>query len=87
MGEIHSKINDEFISCNNGRMLSDAEADEHYFNPDFGKYNVVNYTVTDNEIIQCRHMGDFKTGVAIPYTENLENLIKEFYILNEEFWG
>ena len=65
----------------------EAEADEHYFNPDFGKGNVVTYTVTDTEIIQCRHMGDFKTGVAIPYTENLENLIKEFYILNEEFWG
>lgn len=87
MEEIHSKINDEFISCSTGRMLSDAEADEHYFNPDFGKGNVVTYTVTDTEIIQCRHMGDFKTGVAIPYTENLKNLIKEFYKLNEEFWG
>lgn len=68
-------------------MLSDAEADNHYFNPDFGKGNVVTYTVTDTEIIQCRNMGDFKTGVAIPYTENLENLIKEFYKLNDEFWG
>lgn len=87
MEEIHSKINDEFILYNNGRMLSDAEADNHYFNPDFGKGNVVTYTVTDTEIIQCRNMGDFKTGVAIPYTENLENLIKEFYKLNDEFWG
>lgn len=87
MEEIHAKINDEFISCNNVRGLSDSEADEHYFNPDFGKGNVVTYTVTDTEIIQCRNMGDFKTGVAIPYTENLENLIKEFYKLNEEFWG
>lgn len=86
MKEIHSKINDEFISCNNARGLSDSEADEHYFNPDFGKGNVVTYTVTDTEIIQCRNMGDFKTGVAIPYTENLENLIKKFYTLNEEFW-
>ena len=87
MEEIHSKINDEFILCNNVRMLSDAEADNHYFNPDFGKGNVVTYTVTDTEIIQCRNMGDFKTRVAIPYTENLENLIKEFYKLNDEFWG
>lgn len=87
MKEIRSKINDEFLSCNNVRGLSDSEADEHYFNPDFGKGNVVTYTVTDTEIIQCRNMGDFKTGVAIPYTENLENLIKEFYKLNEEFWG
>lgn len=86
MKEIHSKINDEFISCNNARGLSDSEADEHYFNPDFGKGNVVTYTVTDTEIIQCRNMGDFKTGVAIPYTENLENLIKEFYELNNKFW-
>lgn len=86
MKEIHSKINDEFISCNNARGLSDSEADEHYFNPDFGKGNVVTYTVTDTEIIQCRNMGDFKTGVAIPYTENLENLIKKFYTFNEEFW-
>lgn len=86
MKEIHSKINDEFISCNNARGLSDSEADEHYFNPDFGKGNVITYTVTDTEIIQCRNMGDFKTGVAIPYTENLENLIKEFYELNNKFW-
>lgn len=87
MEGIHSKINDEFLSCGTGRMLSDAEADEHYFNPDFGKGNVVNYTVTDTEIIQCRYMGDFKTGVAIPYTEDLETLIKEFYKLNDEFLG
>lgn len=86
MEEIHSKINDEFLSGDNGRMLSDAEADEHYFKPDFGKGNVVTYTVTDTEIIKCRHMGDFKTGVAIPYSENLENLIKEFYELNDKFW-
>lgn len=86
MKEIRSKINDEFLSCNNGRMLSDAEANEYYFNPDFGKCTVVTYTVTDTEIIQCRDMGDFKTGVAIPYVENVENLIKEFYELNDEFW-
>lgn len=86
MEKIHSKINEGFISCNNARGLSDSEADEHYFNPDFGKGNVVTYTVTDTEIIQCRNMGDFKTGVAIPYAEDLENLIKEFYKLNDEFW-
>lgn len=86
MEEIHSKINDEFISCNNARGLSDSEVDEHYFNPDFGKGNVVTYTIRDTEIIQCRNMGDFKTGVAIPYTETVENLIKEFYTLNEKFW-
>lgn len=86
MEQIHAKLNDHFIQCDHVRTLSDAEADEHYFKPDFGKGNVVTYTVTDTEIIQCRHMGDFKTGVAIPYTENVENLIKEFYILNEEFW-
>lgn len=86
MEEIHSKINDEFILCNNGRMLSDAEANEYYFNPDFGKCTVVTYTVTDTEIIQCRDMGDFKSGIAIPYAENVENLIKEFYKLNDEFW-
>lgn len=86
MKEIHSKINDEFISCNNTRGLSDSEADEHYFNPDFGKGNVVTYTVTDTEIIQCRDMGDFISGIAIPYAENVENLIKEFYKLNDEFW-
>lgn len=87
MKEIQSKINDEFISCNNGRMLSDAEANKYYFNPDFGKCNVVTYTVTDTEIIQCRDMGDFISGIAIPYAENVENLIKEFYKLNDEFWG
>lgn len=86
MKEIQSKINDEFISCNNGRMLSDAEANKHYFKPDFGKCTVVTYTVTDTEIIQCRDMGDFKSGIAIPYTENVENLIKEFYKLNNKFW-
>lgn len=86
MEEIHSKINDEFISCNNGRMLSDAEANKHYFNPDFGKGNVVTYTIKDTEIIQCRNMGDFKSGIAIPYAENVKNLIKEFYELNEKFW-
>lgn len=86
MKEIHSKINDEFLSCNNGRMLSDAEANKHYFKPDFGKGNVVTYTVTDTEIIQCRNMGDFISGIAIPYAENVENLIKEFYKLNDEFW-
>lgn len=86
MKEIRSKINDEFLSCNNGRMLPDVEANKHYFKPDFGKCTVVTYTVTDTEIIQCRNMGDFISGIAIPYTKNLENLIKEFYILNEEFW-
>lgn len=86
MKEIRSKINDEFLSCNNGRMLSDAEANEYYFNPDFGKCTVVTYTVTDTEIIQCRDMGDFNSGIAIPYVENVENLIKEFYKLNDEFW-
>lgn len=86
MKEIRSKINDEFLSCNNGRMLSDAEANKHYFKPDFGKCTVVTYTVTDTEIIQCRDMGDFISGIAIPYAENVENLIKEFYKLNDEFW-
>lgn len=86
MKEIRSKINDEFISCNNARGLSDAEANKHYFKPDFGKCTVVTYTVTDTEIIQCRDMGDFKSGIAIPYAENVENLIKEFYKLNDEFW-
>lgn len=86
MEEIQSKINEEFISCNNGRMLSDAETNGYYFNPDFGKGTVVTYTIKDAEIIQCRDMGDFKSGIAIPYAENVENLIKEFYKLNDEFW-
>ena len=86
MEQIHAKLNDQFINCDNVRTLSDAEANEHYFNPDFGKGNVVTYTINDAEIIQCRHMGDFKTGIAIPYAENVENLIKEFYKLNEKFW-
>lgn len=86
MEEIHAKINDQFIQCDHVRTLSDAEADEYYFKSDFGKGNVVTYTVTNTEIIQCRNMGDFKTGIAIPYAENLENLIKEFYELNDKFW-
>lgn len=86
MEQIHAKLNDHFIQCDHVRTLSDAEADEHYFKSDFGKGNVVTYTVTDTEIIQCRNMGDFKTGVAIPYAENVKNLIKEFYKLNDEFW-
>lgn len=82
--EINGKISNHFK--NSVRGLSDAEANEYYFNPDFGKGNVVTYTVTDTEIIQCRDLGDFKSGIAIPYAENVEALIKEFYRLNNKFW-
>nr|DAU32702.1 MAG TPA: Putative acetylornithine deacetylase [Caudoviricetes sp.] len=90
----HNKTDKLLCSCN-GTYTKASDCNAFVFDvenrtlkcPECGKGNVVTYTVTDTEIIQCRHMGDFKTGVAIPYTENLENLIKEFYILNEEFWG
>ena len=69
------------------RELSDSEAYKHFFNPTFGKGNVVNYTITDDEIIKCRNMGDFKYGLAIPYIEDIANAIKEFYKLNEKMWN
>lgn len=80
MEEIRVKVNSHFK--NGVRGLSDAEANEHYFNSKFDNSNVVRFAVTDTEIIKCMNMGDFKTGIAIPYTETVENLIKELYELN-----
>ncbi|WP_299523207.1 hypothetical protein [uncultured Methanobrevibacter sp.] len=86
MENINEQINNQFANCANVRRLSDAEAHKHYFNPTFGKGNVVTYTINNSEIIKCMDMGDFKTGIAIPYDKKVEKLIKEYYELNEKFW-
>jgi len=83
MNLIEEEINKSF-DASEKRELSDAETNENYFNPTFGKCTVLTYTITDTEIIKCRNMGDFKYGVSIPYSEDIENLIKEYYALNEE---
>ena len=83
MDIIEEEINDSF-DVSEKRELSDAEANEHYFNATFGKCTVLTYTITDTEIIRCRNMGDFKYGVSIPYSKNVENLIKDYYILSGE---
>ena len=83
---IDSKIQMVFDSSEK-RVLSDAEADEHYFNADFGKGTVCTYRIVGGEIIKCENMGDFKYGVAIPYSEDVESMLGEVYKLNGEFWS
>ena len=86
MDEIDSKIQMVFDSSEK-RVLSDAEADEHYFNADFGKGTVCTYRIVNGEIIKCENMGDFKYGVAIPYSDDVEDMLGEVYKLNDEFWS
>ena len=86
MDEIDSKIQMVFDSSEK-RVLSDGEVDEHYFNADFGKGTVCTYRIVGGEIIKCENMGDFKYGVAIPYSDDVEDMLGEVYKLNDEFWG
>ena len=86
MDEIDSKIQMVFDSSEK-RVLSDCEVDEHYFNADFGKGTVCTYRIVGGEIIKCENMGDFKYGVAIPYSDDVEDMLGEVYKLNDEFWG
>ena len=81
MNILESEINKLFED--NNRALSDAEAYEHYLNPTYGKCTVLTYTITDTEIIKCRNMGDFKYGIAVPYSDKLNNLIKQYYDLDK----
>lgn len=67
------------------KSLDDAEA-THYYRGDYGKGTICRYTITDTEIIKCVNMGDFTYAVAIPYSKDVEKLIKDFYKLNDEFW-
>ena len=81
MDAIDEKIREAFTS-EETRPLDDAEA-THYYGGDYGRGTVCTYTVTEDEIIKCRNMGDFTYAVAIPYSKDVENLIKKFYKLNE----
>ena len=87
MNHIKSKIDNYFSYSDKVRELDDAEANKCYLNPTYGKCTVLTYTITDTEIIKCRNMGDFKYGIAIPYSEKLENLIVEYEELNKELWN
>ena len=82
MDIIDEKIKQAFNNSNEKRELTDVEANKHYFNPTFGKCTVTTYSITDAEIIKCNNMVDFKYGVAIPYSTNVEELIKEYYRLD-----
>lgn len=83
---IKSEI-DKAFDCDEVRVLDDAEAYKHYFNPTFGKCTILTHTITDSEIIRVRDMGDFKYGMAIPYSEKVENLIVKYDELNKESWN
>lgn len=83
LDEIDAKINDAFNSPDK-RILSDAEANKHYFNPSFGKGTVTTFSIDDGEIIKCQNMGDFKYGVAIPYAEYIKQLIDNFYYFEKQ---
>ena len=76
MDEIQKQLNNAF-NTTESRALTDAEANEYYFNADYFKNTVESYAVTETEIIKVLNMGDFKTGVAIPYSEEVIALIKE----------
>ena len=76
MDEIQKQLNNAF-NTTESRALTDAEASEYYFNADYFKNTVESYAVTETEIIKVLNMGDFKTGVAIPYSEKVEKLIKK----------
>lgn len=86
MDIIDSKIQNVF-DVSEKRELSDAEASEHYFNADFGKGTVCTFRIVDGEIVKCENMGDFKYGVAIPYSKDVEDMLGEVYSLNDEFWS
>lgn len=66
------------------RTLSDAEAYKYYFDCTYGKNTVETYTITNEEIIKCENMVDFKYGIAIPYSKDVEDLIKKSYDLEKE---
>ena len=87
MNSVKSKIDNYFAYSDKVRELDDAEANKCYLNPTYGKCTVLTYTITDTEIIKCRNMGDFKYGIAIPYSEKLEDLIVEYEELNKELWN
>ena len=85
MDNIDNKIKEEF-DIPEKRVLSDAEANEHYFNADFGKGNVRTYRITNGEIIMCDNMGDFKYCVAIPFSQYVKQLIENYYYYNKQMW-
>ena len=84
IGVINEKIKKIFDSSQK-RELSDAEAYKYYFRAQFGQGDIANYTVTEDEIIHCVYMGDFIYGIAIPYSKECEELLKEKYKLNDEY--
>lgn len=81
--EIKSEIQNAFDTSEK-RELSDAEARKHYFNPDFGKGTVRTYSIKKGEIIMCQNMGDFKYGVAVPFSESLKQMIENFYYFEKQ---
>ena len=87
MNHVKSKIDRIIKYCDKVRVLDDAEANERHYNPTYGKCTIHTYTITDDEIIETHDMGDFKYGVAVPYSKNLEALIKEYEELNKESWS
>ena len=82
---IDEKISEAFNS-EEKRELDDAEAKNTHFNSTYFRNTVRSFTIKDSEIIETRYMGDFIYGVAIPYSIEVEELIKESHRLNEGFW-
>ena len=85
MNTIDEKIKEAFDS-EERRELDDAEARSTHFNSTYFRGTIHAFTTKDGEIIETHHMGDFITGVAIPYSEEVEELIKESHRLNNELW-
>lgn len=85
MNVIDEKIKEAFNS-EKTRTLTDAEARSTHFNSTYFRNTIRSFTIKDGEIIKTNHMVDFIYGVAIPYSKEIEELIKELHKLNEEAW-
>lgn len=68
---------------NDAENLTDADARFNFIHSNFGKGTVVTYTIKNDEIIKCRHMGDFIHSIKVSYSKKLHNLIKDYYKLND----
>ena len=83
---IDKKIKGIFESSEQ-KVLSDADAEKYFYNCTYGRGTVETYTIHNKtEIIKCHNMGDFKYGISVPYSKELEELIRESYRLNNIFW-
>ena len=83
---LNERIKDAFNDNPSKKVLSDAEANEWFFKPTFGKGTVHVHVITPTKIMSIDNMGDFKYGVSIPYSKELEDMITEFWSIQDKIY-